>query len=214
MSKKTNSSPCTFYIVRHGETVWNTQEILQGHMDSSLTEKGLDQAKEIARMFKDIPFVAVFSSDSLRAHRTAEIISLEHKLVVKTTQLLREKCFGQYEGKKVAVYLEELKDLLKKFDQLSENEQFKHKIQPDIESDAEVVTRFITFLREIAVGYAGKTVLVVTHGGMMRSVLMHLAWGTRKELQPNAVRNLGYIKLDSDGVDFFIRETHNVVKTI
>ncbi len=40
---------CTFYLVRHGQTEWNTKKIMQGHLDSPLTEKGIEQAKMTAK---------------------------------------------------------------------------------------------------------------------------------------------------------------------
>ena len=52
----------TLYLVRHGETEWNTQDILQGHLDSALTERGLAQARELVERFHDVVFAAIFSS--------------------------------------------------------------------------------------------------------------------------------------------------------
>ncbi|MBI3069752.1 MAG: histidine phosphatase family protein, partial [Candidatus Levybacteria bacterium] len=61
--------------------------------------------------------------------------------------------------------------------------------------------RFITFLREISVAYAGKTLLIVTHGAMIRILLIHLGVGSYDDFI--AIPNTAYIKLASDGVDFF-----------
>lgn len=211
-AKKTNN--CTFYIVRHGETEWNTQRILQGHKDSPLTENGLQEAKELAKLFKKTNFAEVFSSDLVRAKRTAEVVSADHKLAVKTNQLLREANFGEFEGKKVDQFREELKDLLEKRDALSDDQYIKFDLGHGIERQDKMIARFITFLREVAVAYAGKKVLVVSHGGMMRMLLVHLGFGTIKELDHGAVKNLGYFILESDGIDFFIKETHNIEKTV
>ena len=46
----------TFYIVRHGETEYNIQGIAQGHLDSPLTQKGINDARELGNKFKDIEF--------------------------------------------------------------------------------------------------------------------------------------------------------------
>ena len=69
----------TLYLVRHGETEWNTQDILQGHLDSALTERGLAQARELVDRFRGVEFTAIFSSDVTRAQRTAQIIALDHQ---------------------------------------------------------------------------------------------------------------------------------------
>ena len=60
----------TIYIVRHGETKWNVKQLMQGHKDSPLTEKGIEQAEEIKKELKNIHFYRIFSSDLLRAKRT------------------------------------------------------------------------------------------------------------------------------------------------
>src|SRR5579872_7049036 len=96
---------CTLYIVRHGETQWNVERRVQGQIDTPLTEHGKEQAKALGNLFKTIHFDAVFSSDLLRAQRTAELITLEKKLAVVTSELLRERSFGSFEGK----YLEEIR---------------------------------------------------------------------------------------------------------
>lgn len=206
------SSYCTFYIVRHGQTEWNVKRILQGHRDSPLTSDGVAEAKKLARLFKNITFAEVFSSDLLRAKRTAEIMAVEHQLIVKTSQLLREVNLGRFQGRAVAEFRRELKDLIATQETLSDEERFTFRLDETIETNEELMTRFITFLREVAVAYLGKKVLVVTHGGMIRTLLVHLGYGTFKTLEHGAVKNLGYIKLDSDGVDFFVRETKGVEK--
>ena len=95
---------CTIYIIRHGETEWNVKKIMQGQKNSLLTTKGIQQAKQAAKQLKQIKFAAIFSSDLLRAKRTAQIIALEHKLIVKTRKILRERYYGKFEGKKIITY--------------------------------------------------------------------------------------------------------------
>src|SRR3989339_1397072 len=90
---------CHLYLVRHGETEWNVQKIIQGHKDIPLNQKGEKQARRLAKKLVKIKFGVVFSSDLLRAKRTAEIVVLEKKIAVKTTKTLRERHFGRFEGK-------------------------------------------------------------------------------------------------------------------
>lgn len=193
----------TFYVVRHGETEYNTKGIAQGHLDSPLTDKGISEARELGMKFRDINFDLVFSSDLLRAKRTAEIILLEKQLAVQTTELLRERFYGKYEGKPfnaVLTYRKLLRKLRK------ENQDQKPK--SEIEDDDSVIARLFTFLRETAIAYKNKIILIVTHGGIMRQLLEHLGVPT---LPYGAVKNLAFVKLESDGVDFFIRETSGIV---
>ena len=84
----------TIYIVRHGETNQNVKRIIEGHGDTPLNENGEMQAKLISEKLRHVQFDLAFSSDLLRAKRTAEIIALEHNLLVETTRLLRERYYG------------------------------------------------------------------------------------------------------------------------
>ena len=190
----------TFYIVRHGQTEWNVDRIVQGHKDSELTASGRAQAKDVAEKFKEIQIDHVFSSDLLRARQTAEILTLEKKMAIKTTKLLREQTYGEYEGKD----LDELLALFKHWDTLSEKERFTYRAHHSFETDEESTARFITFLRETAVAYANQTILVVTHGIMMRNLMIHL--GSMSYKDNKFFQNSGHIILESDGVDFFVKE--------
>ena len=62
------------YIVRHGETDWNVLGKLQGSKDIPLNEKGIEQAKELREILKDVKFDIVFASPLQRTLKTAEII--------------------------------------------------------------------------------------------------------------------------------------------
>jgi len=202
----------TFYIVRHGQTDWNIQMRLQGHTNISLNEVGREQADEIAKTLKNIHFDAIYSSDLDRAVQTTEIIAKERELAIKTTDALREKSYGSYEGRDRNEVQQELKHLFDQWKKLSDEEKMKFKIYEDGESDQEAVERFIRHLRELAIAYQGKNILIASHGGIMRYFLVKLGWATYGELDSHAIKNAAYIKVESDGVDFFIKETHLIEK--
>ncbi len=201
----------TLYIVRHGETDWNVKQIIQGHSNSALTNNGKRQIRELAEKLKDIHFDALFSSDLLRTKQTSEILNMERQLAITTTSAIRERFFGKYEGLHSDKFHKEVKELLKEYETMSEENKRKFKY-PTAESDEELISRVITFLREIAVAYPGKKVLVVSHGGVLKNLLIHLGWATYETLATNGVTNGAYIVLESDGVDFFVKETAGVSK--
>jgi broad specificity phosphatase PhoE len=194
---------CTLYLVRHGETDWNKKKLIQGVTDVPLNKKGERQAEELAQKLTGVKFDAVFSSDLVRAKRTAEIISLEKKLAVKTTKALRERFFGQFEGLSYTRYNKKIVSLLKEY-------RLRAKKIRELEGDEEMMARLIPFLREVAVGYFGKSVLMLSHGGIMRAFLIHLGFATYETLPSGSISNLAYVKLRCDGVDFFIEETEGV----
>lgn len=205
---------CTLYLVRHGETEWNVKKIIQGHKDSSLTENGINQAESLRKKVARINFAAVYSSDLLRAKRTAELIFLDKKIAIQTSKALRERCFGLFEGKSwesKSKELEILTKLLKDQKKLQEYSQ-THPQYKKVETDEQIMGRFITFLREISVAYMNKKVLMVSSGGIMRVFLTHLGWGTREELTSGCVGNTAVVQIDCDGVDFFIRDVEGVKK--
>ena len=93
MSQK---EPCTIYLVRHGETEWNKRGLLQGHTDIELSEDGIRQAHERIEHFKDVPFSAAFSSDLARAKQTAAILTQGRDVPFETTEILRERSWGDW----------------------------------------------------------------------------------------------------------------------
>lgn len=196
---KIKQTSCIIYIVRHGQTDWNAQGLVQGHSDIPLNKVGEQQARNLSRKLRDIKFDAIYASDLVRAKKTAEIISLERKLTIQTTKLLRERRYGQYDGKP----REDIKKFHQIWEKLSRIERQTFRPYTGYDTDEEAVDRFITLLREIAVLYLNKTVLVVSHAGIMRALLNHLSEQT---FLAGTISNSGYIKLKSDGVDFFVEE--------
>ncbi len=148
----------------------------------------------------------------MRAKRTAEIISSDRQLAVNTTHLIRERFFGGWEGKPISEFVEANKKLFDLQKKLSEDQKHDFKLYPDYESNNEIASRMLIFLREIAATYISKAVLVVAHGSIMRSTLMRLGFAKADELPAGAIENTGYVVLESDGVDFFIKETVGINK--
>lgn len=201
----------TFYLTRHGQTDWNVKNInLGGKSDIPLNKTGEKQAGILAKKIRHIHFDAIISSDLIRARRTAEIIALEHKLIVETYEALRERDFGSYDGEDRTRYLTDLRALEK----LTDEEIFKHKLDSTIESQDEAASRLITFLREYAIGYPGKSILVVCHGSIIRALLIKLGFETMRNLPSGCIENTAYVVVESDGVDFFITETYGVNKQL
>lgn len=184
-----------------------------------LNKKGEKQSKAAAVRLKKVPFSAAFSSDLIRAKQTAEIISLQHHLAVTTAKALRERGFGNYEGRSIKQFSDDLKDLLARFEALSDEAKFAFNFPSGIENLGLSVTRLITFLREISVAYLGKTVLVVSHGALIRHFLIRIGFATFQQLQwiPGVsmpITNLGHAVIDCDGLDFFVKDTFGINKII
>ena len=87
------------YLVRHGETIDNARQVMQGQTQGELNDKGKAQARQVAERLASEHFDAVIASDLHRAIQTAEIIAAPHGLPVKTTPLLRERDWGSFTGR-------------------------------------------------------------------------------------------------------------------
>lgn len=186
---------CTLYIVRHGQSEYNRDNIVSGHVDPILTQEGIAQAKKTKRELERVRFDTVYSSDLQRAIYTAEIIY--SKPVPEENRLfsLRERNFGIVDGQPGKHLLKLRAEQAATYDTLSDEEKWQHKYTPDMESDFELAERFMAALKEIALNNPGRTVLVASHGGTLRTTLLRLGYMTREELPPGSVKNAGYIKL-------------------
>lgn len=193
----------TFYIVRHGESEANVQKIFQGQkINTPLTEKGQSQAKKLAEELENVQIDIVISSDLTRAHQTAEIIAQSKKLPVRMDVRFRERSMEKYDGMKTRDFLK-----LYTYDNwhhLSDEEKLNHKLDPTDENFNEIYKRFIDGLQELAYTYPNKTILIVSHGGVIRGFLIKNGYGNFEDV--GGIENTGYIKIKSNGVNFDIEE--------
>ena len=85
----------TLYLVRHGETIDNVNQIMQGQTQGQLTENGIRQAEEVRDQMANEHFSAIISSDLRRSADTAKIIAEPHHIEVIQISLLRERDWAQ-----------------------------------------------------------------------------------------------------------------------
>jgi probable phosphoglycerate mutase len=85
-------------LIRHGETAWNAERRLQGHLDIALNAEGERQAALLANALAGERIDGVISSDLLRARQTAEALARVQGLPVQVDRQLRERCYGGFEG--------------------------------------------------------------------------------------------------------------------
>ncbi len=147
----------TLYLVRHGETDWNAQRRIQGSTDIPLNDAGRAQAAAAGRLLAQVGCEAVMTSPLSRAFETATIIADELGLpdpICLST--LVERSYGEAEG----------------LDWQEVDARFPgDTVVPGRETREEVTARVVPALLELAVAHPEKAVVVVTHGGVIRSVL-------------------------------------------
>lgn len=201
-----------FYVVRHGQSEQNLTRLMGGHLPAKLTEHGVQQAQQVAELLKHLPFHAAFSSDLERAVSTTKVIIGERTIPFETTSLLRERFYGSLE-KATEFDLQRLcQESAHIIRGLTSEERRRFKVFEGMESDDEVITRLTQFLRETTTSHRGKNVLVVSHGNVMRTLLVHLGHGDHREIRSGTIKNAGYFKLITDGEKFIVEETVGITK--
>ena len=156
-------------LIRHGETLWNTELRMQGSLDSDLTPKGELQIKALGEWMKEVPFDYLYCSDSGRARKTAEAISkyTGHKL--NFDKRLREKNLGIFEG----LTSEEAREQYPETFQLFKNAGANYVIDQG-ESTQQLLERSLEAIEEIRIRHPQKVTVLVTHGGVVRVLMKHV----------------------------------------
>ncbi len=157
------------FVARHGETDWNAENIVCGRTDLPLNENGLLQAEELAANAMGRGIEVILVSPMRRAQQTAAIVSEALGLPVFVDERLIEQDYGAFEG--TSRFGEEF---------LRNKRQFAVRY-PGGESHMMLAHRLYGLLDDIREKYAGKTVLLVCHGGVARVIRTYFQDMTNEE---------------------------------
>jgi 2,3-bisphosphoglycerate-dependent phosphoglycerate mutase len=151
-----------FIVVRHGETAWNAEGRIQGHLDSPLNEEGLAQALLVGDRLAREPFTQLYSSDLGRALQTVQPIADHSGRKVVADARLRERHLGAFQGR-TGMECERLYP-----------EHYAHfkardpdHAMPEGESVRDVYRRVSSAFVDLARRHPGERAVVVTHGGIL-----------------------------------------------
>ncbi len=177
------TEPTRIIAIRHGETAWNVDTRIQGHLDIPLSEVGRRQARRLGEALKDEPIQAIYASDLTRAWETAQYVARACGIEVTKEEGLRERGFGDFEGKTFA----EIEVLL------PEQSQRWRKRDPEFapaggESLLALRGRVVQAAERLAAQHPGELIAMVGHGGVM-DVLYRAA--TRLDIQAPRTWALG-----------------------
>jgi len=156
----------TIYLVRHGETEWNKQDIIQGQSESVLNQLGLMQAHELKEQLTGIDFSQIYSSPLQRAYQTAKILA--NGQAIETREELKEIGVGPMEGLLKAEAMERYTTEYNAF--WNRPDEFE---LAGAESFLQLQERAWRGLERIVNGATGK-VLVVSHGALIQALLAKL----------------------------------------
>ncbi len=175
---------CTFYVmtqiclVRHGETDWNLQGLVQGSTDIPLNERGYAQAGAAGEYLAQEHWDVLYASPLSRAYATAAVIGERIGIsTIHSESRLQERHFGEAEGMQVV--------LRKEF--------FRDKAIPGAETWDEVQARGLEIIEQLVLRHSGARILVVSHGGFIAGLLSVISKGEIEPGKPplkNACMNL------------------------
>ena len=154
----------TLYLVRHGETVDNANQIMQGQTQGELNENGVQQARTFSEQWKNKEIDIILASDLKRSIDTARIIAEPHQLEVLTTPLLRERDWGSFTGRFIP--------------------DLKGEVWPDdIETLENLLSRAGEFIAYVKQTFPGKKVLAVGHGIINKAIQSYYYQKPMNEIQ-------------------------------
>ena len=195
-------------LARHGVSSGNLDRVFQGHMDTTLSPVGEQQAACLAERLATEEISAVYSSDLQRAWRTAEIVTAGRGLLVHLDPAWRELGLGEWEGLT-------REEVIARFPGIWEQRQRDplNVPPPGGEGQREVLLRVTTSLQRLVETHRHETILIVTHAAVLGLLS---AWAYNLDLASNAVRwrssncGLSCLRWDGDApqVEYWNDVTH------
>lgn len=159
------------YLIRHGETDWNRDEICMGQMDVPLNEQGRRQALLTAEHLASERIDAIYTSDLSRALETARPIAECHGLNPITRRDLRELDYGRWQG----LRSEEIRRRFPQAFTIGAEGEDSLGFQPEGgESRLQLYKRVTQAFEEILQGHPNETVVIATHGGVIRCLVNYV----------------------------------------
>jgi broad specificity phosphatase PhoE len=159
-------------LARHGQTDWNAQRRYQGHAPVPLNQTGREQAAALGRRLARESIDAIYSSDLPRAWQTAQIVAEACDLPVQPEPLLREMDFGEWQGRTHA----EIPAHREQEPPTPAPARARHQEPLSFapaggETLAQLAERISSALEIARSTQQDKTILWVTHGGPLRTLL-------------------------------------------
>jgi probable phosphoglycerate mutase len=153
-------------LIRHGETAWNAERRLQGHLDIPLNEEGERQARLLAGALASEALDLLVSSDLQRARQTAQAVATLRGMPLQIEPALRERCYGGFEG---LLYSEIEQRFPAEFAAWQARDV--DAVLPSGKNRGESFRQFYARATEAILGLAqahpGKTIAMVAHGGVL-----------------------------------------------
>jgi len=189
-------------LIRHGQTLANEQHLIQGASDGPLTPAGRAEVERLGAGFAAHHVSRVISSDLQRARDTAEAVARHHNLAVEVTPLAREWDCGEWDGIPASEFLRFIKE---------SGQPVSTLYPPGGETLSQVRQRADQLLRSLTADGPGKTVVICSHGDIMRMMLSCLLGLDIDLAQAFRFDNASYSILEHDGQGWKVFAINRVV---
>ncbi len=159
-------------LIRHGETDWNLERRLQGHLDIQLNPVGERQAQALAASLDGVALDAIFCSDLQRAQQTAAPLAAARSMKLQLAAGLRERCYGALEGLRYPEAAERFPEAYAALMERDIDVRYptgKHVAETMREFSARVVATLTALLdvRNLSGSGNARRIAIVTHGGVL-----------------------------------------------
>lgn len=157
------------YLVRHGETEWNSISKVQGRTDTELSAEGIKQAKLLAGRLARENIDFIYSSSLKRALKTAEIIADYKRCEIVKSDKYHEICLGPWEG----MTINEIKEKYSEHFRVYREDPANFKL-PGAETFMDLTERTYNAILEIVSSHKGSNTLVVSHGTAIKAAIIKI----------------------------------------
>jgi broad specificity phosphatase PhoE len=202
-------TPTIMYLVRHAQSKANVASIFGEN--EPLTEEGTSQAQRLAEQFRHLHFDGIYTSHLKRAQETAAILASVCRTPIRTVTDLQEKIWDSLEGipkSEAYAHLGRLRDMSLA---LPDHVRSNLRVTPDMETESEMLGRYIPALTQIAAHHENETILIVSHQTVMRHFLIRLGFATFVELPEGAIPNTAWVRLSALGNSFRVDEACGIL---
>ncbi len=204
----TEKNKVKLFIIRHGETMGNNDDLLQGHKNGLLSPKGYEQAENLARTLQNEKVDVIYSSDLARGFETAQIIAKPHGISVQKTPEARERCFGIFEGTSRTQFYRTERNLPNPYENRPEKG----------ESFNDLYKRAKKFILSIISLHLGQTIFLVAHGDFGRmclGILMDKKVDEAAQIyQTNACLNILEVDKNGRATSCILNQTSHLPKKL
>lgn len=173
------------YIIRHGNTKWNTLNLIQGSKDIPLDNKGINESILLKEKLNNFDIDLIISSPLKRALQTATIIGNDKKIPIEIIEDLIEVDFGIWQGLTWEKIL---------YEYIDTNTYHGYANPPEGETYDEVNIRICRFVYNV-LSFCEENIVIVTHRAIIRFLLSHILKKNLAEINTLKLPNTSIIKI-------------------